>query len=199
MHELGITHNHAAMRKDAPGELVALETAQLDKNQRIAERNRGWQAGRGVLAMNLMSSPGSGKKTLLVRTLNDPKSALTMSVVEGGQETAFDAERIRATGAAAVQINTGAGCHLEADMLERALRQLAPAAGSVLFIENVGNLVCPALFDLGERAQVVVLSGALAYTLGRSAARLTLLNGGFNMLVAGLSVLLGLRLLVVNG
>ena len=199
MHELGITHNHAALRKDAPGELVALETALLDKNQRIAERNRGWLAGRGVLALNLMSSPGSGKTTLLVRTLNDLKSELSMSVVEGDQETVFDAERIRATGAAAVQINTGAGCHLEADMLERALRQLAPAAGSVLFIENVGNLVCPALFDLGERARVALLSGALAYTLGRSAARLTLLNGGFNTLVAGLSVLLGLRLLVVNG
>ena len=158
MHELGITHNHAALRKDAPVELVALETALLDKNQRIAERNRGWLAGRGVLALNLMSSPGSGKTTLLVRTLTDLAGEITMSVVEGDQETAFDAERIRATGAAAVQINTGAGCHLEADMLERALRQLAPAAGSVLFIENVGNLVCPALFDLGERARVVVLS-----------------------------------------
>ena len=157
-HDHAHSHNHAALRKDAPVELVALETALLDKNQRIAERNRGWLAGRGVLALNLMSSPGSGKTTLLVRTLTDLAGEITMSVVEGDQETAFDAERIRATGAAAVQINTGAGCHLEADMLERALRQLAPAAGSVLFIENVGNLVCPALFDLGERARVVVLS-----------------------------------------
>ncbi len=157
-HGHAYTHDHAALRKDAPVELVALETALLDKNQRIAERNRGWLAGRGVLALNLMSSPGSGKTTLLVRTLGDLKAEIKMSVVEGDQETAFDAERIRATGAAAVQINTGAGCHLEADMLERALRQLTPAAGSVLFIENVGNLVCPALFDLGERARVVVLS-----------------------------------------
>ena len=151
-------HGHAAQRKDAPVELVMLETALLAKNQRIAERNRGWFAGRGVLALNLMSSPGSGKTTLLVRTLQDLGGEIAMAVVEGDQETSADAERIRATGARAVQINTGAGCHLEADMLERAVQQLALTTGSVLFIENVGNLVCPALFDLGERARVVVLS-----------------------------------------
>ena len=151
-------HGHAAQRKDAPVELVMLETALLAKNQRIAERNRGWFAGRGVLALNLMSSPGSGKTTLLVRTLQDLGGEIAMAVVEGDQETSADAERIRATGARAVQINTGAGCHLEADMLERAVHQLALTTGSVLFIENVGNLVCPALFDLGERARVVMLS-----------------------------------------
>ena len=151
-------HSHAAHRKDAPVELVVLETALLAKNQRIAERNRGWFAGRGVLALNLMSSPGSGKTTLLVRTLQDLAGEIAMAVVEGDQETSADAERIRATGARAVQINTGAGCHLEADMLERAVQQLALTTGSVLFIENVGNLVCPALFDLGERARVVMLS-----------------------------------------
>jgi len=106
----------------------------------------------------MMSSPGSGKTTLLVRTLQDLAGEIAMSVVEGDQETGVDAERIRATGAAAVQINTGAGCHLEADMLERAVHQLKPGAGSVLFIENVGNLVCPALFDLGEKARIVILS-----------------------------------------
>jgi hydrogenase nickel incorporation protein HypB len=152
------THSHAAYRPDAPTELVALETALLDKNQRIAERNRGWFAGRGVVALNLMSSPGSGKTSLLVRTLTDLAGQVPMSVVEGDQETSADADRIRATGAKAIQVNTGAGCHLEADMLERAIAQLAPPTGSVLFIENVGNLVCPALFDLGERARVVVLS-----------------------------------------
>ena len=151
-------HAHAAQRKDAPVELVMLETALLAKNQRIAERNRGWFAGRRVLALNLMSSPGSGKTTLLVRTLQDLGGEIAMAVVEGDQETSADAERIRATGARAVQINTGAGCHLEADMLERAVQQLALTTGSVLFIENVGNLVCPALFDLGERARVVMLS-----------------------------------------
>jgi len=148
----------AAHRREVPTELVALETALLDKNQRLAERNRAWFADHGVLALNLMSSPGSGKTSLLVRTLTDLRPRLAMAVVEGDQETSADADRIRATGAAAVQVNTGAGCHLEADMLERAVAQLQPAPGSVLFIENVGNLVCPALFDLGEHARVVVLS-----------------------------------------
>ena len=152
------THSHAAYRKEAPAELVALETALLGKNQRIADRNRSAFASAGIVALNLMSSPGSGKTTLLVRTLHDLAGEIPMSVVEGDQETSADADRIRATGARAVQINTGAGCHLEADMLERAVQQLAPAAHSVLFIENVGNLVCPALFDLGERARIVVLS-----------------------------------------
>lgn len=154
----GHTHSHVAYRQDAPTELVALETALLDKNQRIAERNREAFARRGIVALNLMSSPGSGKTTLLVRTLRDLAGEMAMAVVEGDQETSADAESIRATGARAVQINTGAGCHLEADMLERAVQQLAPADGSVLFIENVGNLVCPALFDLGERSRIVVLS-----------------------------------------
>ncbi len=147
-----------AMRREQPAELVQLEVAVLDKNQRIAERNRGWLVRRGVLALNLMSSPGAGKTSLLVRTLTDLRAEISMAVVEGDQETSADAERIRATGARALQINTGAGCHLEADMLERALHELSPPVGSVLFVENVGNLVCPALFDLGEQARVVVLS-----------------------------------------
>ncbi len=105
-----------------------------------------------------MSSPGSGKTTLLERTIGDLGSAREVSVIEGDQETTLDADRIRATGCRVVQINTGAGCHLDADMLARGLHQLAPAAGSLLFVENVGNLVCPALFDLGEQARVVVIS-----------------------------------------
>jgi len=160
--EHGHAHTHTAVppaeRREIPTELVRLETALLDKNQRIATRNRIALAERGVLALNLMSSPGAGKTSLLVRTLTDLAAEIPMSVVEGDQETSADAERIRATGARAVQINTGAGCHLEADMLERALHTLSPAEGSVLFIENVGNLVCPALFDLGEYARIVVLS-----------------------------------------
>jgi len=151
-------HSHAAYRADAPAEVVALETALLAKNQRTADRNRQVFALKGIVALNLMSSPGSGKTTLLVRTLHDLAGEMPMAVVEGDQETSADAERIRATGAKAVQINTGAGCHLEAEMLERALLQIAPAPESLLFIENVGNLVCPALFDLGEKARVVVLS-----------------------------------------
>ena len=138
--------------------IVSLEAAVLSKNQALAERNRGWLAGRGVLALNLMSSPGAGKTTLLERCIRDLQGEVAISVVEGDQATAFDAQRIRATGAAAVQVNTGTGCHLEADMLERALKVLQPVAGSLVVIENVGNLVCPALFDLGEAARVVVFS-----------------------------------------
>ena len=145
-------------RREPPAELIELETSLLEKNLQAAQHNRGWLAGRGIMALNLMSSPGAGKTSLLVRTLTDLRGELPMAVVEGDQETTVDAERIRATGAAAIQINTGAGCHLEADMLQRALHSLAPPAGSVLFIENVGNLVCPALFDLGEHSRVVVLS-----------------------------------------
>lgn len=156
---IGDTHAHeSAQRSERGTELIHLETALLDKNRHIAERNRAWLTGHGVCALNLMSSPGSGKTSLLVRTLTDLRHEFAMSVVEGDQETSADAERIRATGASAVQINTGEGCHLEADMFERAIKQLSPSARSLLFVENVGNLVCPALFDLGEHARVVVLS-----------------------------------------
>ena len=137
---------------------VALEEDLLAKNRLLAERNRGWLAHRDILALNLMSSPGSGKTTLLERTLNDLRDELSISVIEGDQATANDAHRIRATGCDAIQINTGAGCHLDADMLARGMEALDPQPGSVVMIENVGNLVCPALFDLGERAKVVILS-----------------------------------------
>jgi hydrogenase nickel incorporation protein HypB len=138
------------------GRLVVLEQKVLARNDHVAEHNRAWLAARDIVAVNLMSSPGSGKTTLLERTIRELGGAV--SVVEGDQETEFDAERIRATGAPVVQVNTGAGCHLDADMLARALSTLDPAVGSVLFVENVGNLVCPALFDLGERHRVVVMS-----------------------------------------
>ncbi|MFM0213466.1 hydrogenase nickel incorporation protein HypB [Paraburkholderia sediminicola] len=130
----------------------------LAKNQLLAERNRGWLAGRSILALNLMSSPGAGKTTLLERTIHDLGGTLPLTVIEGDQATLNDAERIRATGARVVQINTGTGCHLDAEMASRALTQLDPPMHSVLMIENVGNLVCPALFDLGERAKVLILS-----------------------------------------
>ena len=133
-----------------------LEAQILAKNDRLAERNRGWFMGRDVVALNLMSSPGSGKTTLLERTLR--AFSHPVAVLEGDQETARDAERLRATGTPVVQINTGKGCHLEADMVWHGLSHLKPEMGSVLFIENVGNLVCPALFDLGEDARVVLFS-----------------------------------------
>ena len=156
-------HEHDSPRHDlsVPGrdtQTIALEAAVLGKNQALAERNRGWLAGRGVLALNLMSSPGSGKTTLLERSIRDLQGQVDIAVVEGDQATTNDAERIRATGARAVQVNTGTGCHLEADMLGRALELLRPATGTLLVIENVGNLVCPALFDLGEKARVVIFS-----------------------------------------
>ena len=152
------THDHAREVAGKDAHIVELETPILGKNQLIAERNRGWLAGRGILALNLVSSPGAGKTTLLERTLNDLKAELRICVIEGDQATSNDAERIRATGVKAVQINTGTGCHLEADMLERAMKLLKPEPNSMMMIENVGNLVCPALFDLGERAKVVIFS-----------------------------------------
>jgi hydrogenase nickel incorporation protein HypB len=148
-------HDHQVRRVDA---VVELETRILAKNDALAAKNRAWFAGREILALNLVSSPGSGKTTLLERTIRDLKSELMFYVVEGDQATANDGERIRAAGAPAVQVNTGTGCHLEADMVARGLAELKPALGSVVMIENVGNLVCPAMFDLGERAKVVILS-----------------------------------------
>ncbi len=148
-----VTHSHD---HDRGGAVIALEEKVLQKNDALAARNRGWFAGREVLAINLMSSPGAGKTTLLERTLRDLD--LPSAVIEGDQESERDAERLRATGAPTVQINTGTGCHLEADMVWHAIERLPLRAGWCLFIENVGNLVCPALFDLGQHANVVLFS-----------------------------------------
>lgn len=158
LHSNAPEQSSAALHAQVHGKTIALEQDILAKNQLLAERNRGWLAGREILALNLVSSPGSGKTSLLERTIRDLGTDLAISVIEGDQATLNDAERIRATGARAVQINTGTGCHLDADMLARGLEQLKPPVGSVVMIENVGNLVCPALFDLGERAKVVILS-----------------------------------------
>lgn len=136
----------------------ALGLSLLAENDRIAAQNRGWCEGRQVLALNLVSSPGAGKTTLLVRTLLDLGDRLRFTVIEGDQATAQDGDRVRATGCPVVQVNTGTGCHLEAAMVRRGLQALNPPTHSVLMIENVGNLVCPALFDLGERAKITILS-----------------------------------------
>jgi hydrogenase nickel incorporation protein HypB len=138
------------------GTVINLEERLLARDDHLAIQVREWLAGIDVRAYNLMSSPGSGKTTLLERTVRE--LGVPCSVIEGDQETAFDADRIRATGVPAVQVNTGAGCHLDAVMVRKALAELEPAAGSVVFVENVGNLVCPALFDLGETGRVVILS-----------------------------------------
>jgi hydrogenase nickel incorporation protein HypB len=137
---------------------VMLEQDLLAKNRQLAGNNREWLAERRIVAINLVSSPGSGKTTLLERTLFDLRDQLPIEVIEGDQATSNDADRIRATGCRAIQINTGSGCHLDAQMLARGLAQLDPPPDSLLLIENVGNLICPALFDLGERAKVLILS-----------------------------------------
>jgi hydrogenase nickel incorporation protein HypB len=138
--------------------LVRVEQDILAYNDRLATRNRVLFRARRILGLNLMSGPGSGKTTLLVRTIADLGGSVPIAVIEGDQETSFDAERVRAAGVRAVQINTGKGCHLDAQMVAKALSTLAPDENSVVFIENVGNLVCPAAFDLGEAARVVLLS-----------------------------------------
>ena len=150
----GKAHIHASML----GTTISLEAEILEKNNLLAERNRGWFEGRNILALNLVSSPGSGKTTILERTISELKKELSINVIEGDQETINDAQRIKATGCKVVQINTGTGCHLEADMLSRGVKELNPPLDSVVMIENVGNLVCPALFDLGEKCKVVILS-----------------------------------------
>ncbi len=154
-HDHAHPHDHEHPHDDRTHTLD-LEVAVLAKNDALAEQNRAWLAERSITALNLMSSPGAGKTTLLERTIAE--TARSVSVIEGDQETLFDAERIRAAGARAVQVNTGSGCHLDAAMVRRALDDLTPADHGLVFIENVGNLVCPALFDLGELRKVVVIS-----------------------------------------
>jgi hydrogenase nickel incorporation protein HypB len=160
-HEQDYSHSHnetSEIHARMHGTTITLEQEILSKNDRIAEQNRHWFQERGILALNLVSSPGAGKTTLLTRTINDLKSQLPISVIEGDQETVNDAEKIRQTGCQVVQINTGVGCHLEAAMVQRGYSELNPPSNSILAIENVGNLVCPALFDLGEKAKVAILS-----------------------------------------
>jgi hydrogenase nickel incorporation protein HypB len=130
----------------------------MSENNRLADLNRRFFEGRKVLCLNLVSSPGSGKTTILEKSITALKSKYKISVIEGDQQTILDADRIEKAGAPAIQINTGSGCHLDAYMVESALKKLDIEANSILFIENVGNLVCPALFDLGEQKRVVVIS-----------------------------------------
>lgn len=150
-HEHGEHHHHDAT-------VITLEQDILSKNNLLAERNRGYFEAKNILALNLMSSPGSGKTTLLEETIRRLKDKLPVYVIEGDQQTSNDADRIRKQGIPVIQINTGTGCHLDAHMVYHAIRDLNPADNSVLFIENVGNLVCPAMFDLGEAYKVVIVS-----------------------------------------
>jgi hydrogenase nickel incorporation protein HypB len=157
-HDYGQGPAHAHAPGMSQSRMVQIEQDILGKNNEYANANRRWFGERGILALNLVSSPGSGKTTLLTRTLTDLKEQYPLAVIEGDQQTANDADRIRETGVPALQINTGKGCHLDAHMVGHALETLAPENGGVLFIENVGNLVCPAAFDLGEAHKVAILS-----------------------------------------
>lgn len=177
---LGAAHSHAPGMTQA--RMVQIERDILSKNNDYAAQNRTFFEERGILALNLVSSPGSGKTTLLVRSITELKQSIPLVVIEGDQQTINDAERIRATGAPAIQINTGKGCHLDAHMVGQALPQVPLPDESLLFIENVGNLVCPAAFDLGEACKVAILSVTegedkpLKYPDMFQAARLMLLN-----------------------
>jgi hydrogenase nickel incorporation protein HypB len=158
-HDHAHDHPHDRLHPERPGSRTeVLEVNILAKNDDLAAANREWLASRSITALNLMSSPGSGKTTLLVRTLSELAPERVVAVIEGDQETLLDADRISATGAPVVQVNTGAGCHLDAEMMRSALDHLELRDNSILFVENVGNLVCPAMFDLGETAKVVVIS-----------------------------------------
>ncbi len=147
-------HHHGHTRT----ETIQVQEDILGVNNILAARNRGYFEGRDIFALNLMSSPGAGKTTLLERTIRDLSPGLVWAVIEGDQQTTIDADRIDAAGAAAIQVNTGTGCHLDARMIREALAQLTVPEGAVLAIENVGNLICPALFDLGEARRVIIVS-----------------------------------------
>ena len=152
----GIAGTHASGMSQA--RMIKIERDILAKNNRYADENRRYLSEHGVFALNLVSSPGSGKTTLLVKTIEMLRGKLPIAVIEGDQQTDHDAARIRATGVPAIQINTGKGCHLDAHMASYAIQQLSLQDNSLLFIENVGNLVCPSAFDLGEAHKVVILS-----------------------------------------
>ena len=161
VHHVGHSHDHHDHDHDSPdarGRTIRVETDVLAANNLLADRNRGFFEAKGLFVLNMMSAPGSGKTTILERTISDLKDELNFSIIEGDQQSMNDAERISATNVPVVQINTGTGCHLDADMIKRSLNELELVDGGVVIIENVGNLVCPALFDLGEAHKVVIIS-----------------------------------------
>ena len=154
-HDHHHSHDHSHTGNKS---VVDIEKDVLHENNLLAARNRGYFDAKNILTINLVSSPGSGKTTLLEKTLNDLKGQVEFAVIEGDQQTTNDADRIHATGTKVVQINTGKGCHLDAHMVLHAVQGMKLVNDSVLFIENVGNLVCPAMFDLGEKERVVIIS-----------------------------------------
>jgi hydrogenase nickel incorporation protein HypB len=153
-HDHGNSHDHSHGHSHE----IQLEVDVLSKNNMLAERNRGYFEALNIKALNLVSSPGSGKTSLLERTIKEIGGDLDFYIIEGDQQTTNDADRIAAAGAPVIQVNTGNGCHLDADMVNNAIKQLQPTDNAVLMIENVGNLVCPSMFDLGESKRVVIIS-----------------------------------------
>ena len=158
VHDHEHDHDHSHPHEHNDSRTIVVETDILSKNNLIAERNRGYFEAKNIFVLNLVSSPGSGKTTILEKTISTLKNQITCAVIEGDQQTMNDAERINATGTAVVQVNTGTGCHLDSDMINQGSKKLDLVNDSILFIENVGNLVCPALFDLGEAHKVVIIS-----------------------------------------
>lgn len=157
-HADGHSHAHEHGHHNSPTKTIDVGVDILSKNNLLAERNRGYFEAKEIKALNLMSSPGSGKTTLLEKTIKMLSGKLPVAVIEGDQQTLNDAQRIENAGAPVIQVNTGNGCHLDSDMINKATKQLELKNNTVLFIENVGNLVCPSLFDLGESSRVVIIS-----------------------------------------
>jgi hydrogenase nickel incorporation protein HypB len=166
-HEHGHDHNHSHEHHHHDDDHnhnphsfkeIDLEREILHKNDLLAERNRGYFDAKNIFTINLVSSPGSGKTSLLERTIADLKSEISFNVIEGDQQTTNDADRIAALKVPVIQINTGKGCHLDSEMIAKAVKELSPKEGSLMMIENVGNLVCPSMFDLGENSRVVIIS-----------------------------------------
>lgn len=153
-----VHHNHVHNEGNLSAQTIQIQRNILSKNDLQAERNRGYFEALKVVSFNLVSSPGSGKTAILERSIKEMDKRLKVFVIEGDQQTLNDAQRIEKAGAPVIQINTGNGCHLDALMVNKAIKQLEITPNSVLFIENVGNLVCPALFDLGETKRVVIVS-----------------------------------------
>jgi hydrogenase nickel incorporation protein HypB len=157
-HEHGHEHEHEHEHEHSHGREISLEMDIMHKNDLLAARNRGYFEAKKIFAINLVSSPGSGKTSILERTIKESDNKSGIYIIEGDQQTMLDADRIEKAGAPVVQVNTGNGCHLDAEMINHAVKRLEVPEGSLLMIENVGNLVCPALFDLGESKRVVIIS-----------------------------------------
>ena len=162
-HDHDHSHTHDHQHEDhshihVNSKEINLEREILHKNDLLAERNRGYFDAKNIFAINLVSSPGSGKTSLLERTIADLKNEISFNVIEGDQQTTNDADRIAALNVPVIQINTGKGCHLDSEMISKAVKELSPKEGSLMMIENVGNLVCPSMFDLGENLRVVIIS-----------------------------------------